>query len=160
MIRYESCDKNKIITNRRQFEQLYKEYLYVHYPDKNFTTLYCEKCIDQLANYVDDKSGVVYSAFDSDVLCGFVHGYIRQFLEEKRLMWNAAYVHSEYRRLKIGSELEKMLEKYAVANDCTVMELFVTVNNPKGLAFHRANGFIDSRIHMVKNIEVGRSCSK
>lgn len=47
------------------------------------TTLDFKKSIDKISNYIDAQEGVVFVAQEEEVICGYAHGYIRIFLDEK-----------------------------------------------------------------------------
>lgn len=150
------CTSEKISKYKDQFVELYKQLIYVHYPEKVdqgiLTTLDFKKSIDKISNYIDAQEGVVFVAQEEEVICGYAHGYIRMFLDEKRMMLDGIVVKPEYKRNKIGHQLLNELEKYAKQEKCDVMELFVTTNNPSAESFYRNKGFVDSRLHMIKSL--------
>lgn len=150
------CTSETIRKYKDQFVELYKRFIYVHYPEKVdqgiLTSVDFKKSIEKISDYIDAQEGVVFVAQEEEVICGYAHGYIRMFLDEKRLMLDGLVVKPEYMRKKIGQQLQNELEKYAKENNCDVMELFVTTNNASAESFYRKNGFVDSRLHMIKRL--------
>ncbi len=148
------CDADYIINKRKQFEELYDDYFYVHYPIKAEKKVmgegFSKEEIDKLAGYVRDGSGIVFVAEQNGEVCGYAHFYIHQFLDEKRITFQALIVKEKYRRINVGKSLYELGEKYAIKNNCDSVDLLVTINNPQAIAFHHKNGFEDVRIHMVK----------
>lgn len=150
------CSSTTMRNYKEQFIKLYEQLIFVHYPEKInqglLTNADFKKSVDKMIKYVEEQEGIVFVALEDDVLFGYAHGYVRCFLDEKRMMLDGLVVDAKKRKHNIGRALLREFEKYAKENFCDVVELFVTTNNPDAVSFYREYGFVDSRLHMIKKL--------
>ena len=146
------CTENFILENIERFSYLYGENFKVHHPLKtNYGSEFFTEQMKKKASYIKENMGRVYAAVEGDTVLGFVHVYMKQFLDEKRITISDIIVDSESRGKRIGTSLFHKAEEYAKAEKCDAIEV-LAINTENAVGFYHSVGFSDFRINMVKKI--------
>lgn len=106
----------------------------------------------RLKSYIEDGSAILFGAFIGNELVGFIWGYEREMLDQKRIHINQFVVETKQQRLGIGKLLMSAIEEEAVYRDIYTIELFVSKSNPGAVLFYTNSNFVVSRYQMEKQL--------
>lgn len=111
-----------------------------------------ENIIEEMKQFIEDKSAIIIGAFQKNELLGFIWGYKINVNDKKRIHVNYFIVNEKCRKQGIGS---KLIEKiYEIANEMQIeeIELMVTAKNTTAVNFYKKQGFEVERIKLCKKI--------
>lgn len=152
--------KNKIVIKRlnasdinKNFDSmlsLLKSSYDISFSNNQFENEYFEDKINSLIDFIEEEKAIVFGALN-EVLLGFIWGYPRLFLGEKRIHINHFVVDKSTRGLGVGSMLIKEIENYAIENGIELIDLMVT-SNSSSVKFYERNDFEIERYQMLKRL--------
>jgi len=92
---------------------LYENYS-VNFPDRSELEKYALKSYKDMVKFCEDKSAIIFGAYEDGTIVGFLWAYSREFLGENRIHLGHIVVNSIYRGKGIGTLMIDSLEKYAI----------------------------------------------
>ncbi|MDF2588410.1 MAG: hypothetical protein K0S41_2251 [Anaerocolumna sp.] len=110
------------------------------------------------ANYVDmvrftaDKSAIILGAYENNQFLGFIWGYRKEFLNEKRIHIDHIVVQSQSRGKGIGTKLINQLEDIAKKEGIQCIDLVTSLNNENTVQFYNSKGFSMTRVQFEKKL--------
>lgn len=137
---------------REQIAQLYFDNVRSSAYYSHYTYEEAYEKIGGLIDYLRDDTAIVYGAFESEELIGFIWAYVHQFREEDRMYVSEIRVKEEYRNCGIGRELLGIVEDKAKKLGLSAIYLHAEANNPEALRFYQTHGYEYERIQMRKEI--------
>lgn len=144
------CNSEYILLHKDEFVELYKSSFLIHHPRKAyFSYPFFEEIIDKKTNYVQQEQGKILAAEDNGVVVGWLHIYIKRFLDEKRLMIADIVVREDYQGCGIGKSLFSIAQEYAKEMGCHCIEV-LAINTEQAVSFYQKLGFEVFRMDMVK----------
>ena len=110
------------------------------------------KIIEEMKQFIEDKSAIIIGAFKEEELIGFIWGYKIIVNDKNRLHINYFIVNEKYRKQGIGTQLIEKI--YEIANEIQIkeIELMVTSKNIIAVNFYKDQGFEVERIKLCKKI--------
>lgn len=118
-----------------------------------------ENYLKKLVEKIDEGQGFLYLGLVDNTPVGFVYGEIDKFSEEKKRLAKQTgtihelYVKSDYRKLKVGTELMKEIEKKLQEVGCQIILLHeVHIQNERALKFYHKLGYKARTIELAKVI--------
>lgn len=111
-----------------------------------------EKTVEEMQQFIGDKSAIIIGAFKEEELIGFIWGYKTIVNDRNRLHINYFIVNEKHRKQGIGSQLIEKI--YEIANEMQIkeIELMVTSENKTAVNFYKRQGFEIERIKLCKKI--------
>lgn len=117
------------------------------------STVLCDEKLNQIPNYLAEKSAILIGAYDGNTLAGFLWLYKHNFFGESRLHINQIIVDKEFRGIGIGKQLMKEAESVANKYEIETLDLFVSGSNLEATNMYQTLGFTSERHYMKKALK-------
>ena len=137
---------------RDQIEELLKKTMDINFPDYVIDGDYATKKCDELDTYLKDNKAFVFVAVEGNVLLGWVWIHPIKRFNKERIHISEIAVAYEYRKMGIGRQLLEAVEKFAIENNYSELDLMVTVTNEPALAFYEKASFVPERFLLNKHL--------
>ncbi|GLI51885.1 hypothetical protein TSYNTROOL_19710 [Tepidanaerobacter syntrophicus] len=149
-MRIEPLSQNEVETQSSRIKELLRQSYVVSFPNMRLEDQYFNEKVLQLSTFVAEEKAIVLGAFDPELI-GFIWGYVRCFVAERRLHINHLVVDRNYRGQGIGSMLVNSIEDYVQQKGISTIDLMVSANSP-AVKFYSRIGFLKERYQMVKKL--------
>ena len=111
-----------------------------------------EKIMEEMKQFIEDKSAIIIGAFQKEKLLGFIWGYKTSTNDKNRIHINYFVVDEKCRKQGIGSQLIKKIYEIAKEMKIQEVELMVTTKNATAVNFYKKQGFEEERVKLCKRI--------
>ena len=111
-----------------------------------------EKIIEEMKQFIEDKSAIIIGAFQKEKLLGFIWGYKTNVNNKMRIHINYFVVDEKSRKQGIGSKLIEKMYKIAKTMQIEKVELMVTAKNTTAINFYKKQGFEVERVKLCKKV--------
>lgn len=111
-----------------------------------------EKIMEEMKQFIEDKSAIIIGAFKKERLLGFIWGYKTSINDKNRIHINYFVVDGKCRKQGIGSQLIEKIYKIAKEMQIQEVELMVTTKNATAVNFYKKQGFEEERVKLCKRI--------
>lgn len=142
---FKKCDESDIRNNQQAFSDLFISVYHVNFPDGEFTNNFGYERVQDILGYIEDKSAIVYGAFEDDRLAGFIWGYTRRISEEIRIHVPVLVVNKQHQRKGVARRLMEMMKSYCHDNSIFTIEVMVSSTNNDALEYYEKVGFKETR---------------
>lgn len=152
MIEYQLIDRQEAINYEKKIKYLLKQLFENDKKNSDFDTI--NKIYNNILQYLEDKSAIIYGAFDNKNLVAFIWAYKRIVDNKTRYHINYFIVEDEWRKRGIGSNLIKKINELAKKNGVEIIELMVCNENKSAINFYSAFEFEVEKQVMIKKTMV------
>lgn len=111
-----------------------------------------EKIMEEMKQFIEDKSAIIIGAFQKEKLLGFIWGYKTSINDINRIHINYFVVDEKCREQGIGSQLIEKIYEIAKEMQIQEVELMVTTKNATAVNFYKKQGFEEERVKLCKKI--------
>lgn len=137
--------------HRKSLESLLKESYDISFKNQKFPKEYFANKIKDLETFIQEGKAISFIARINNKMVGFIWGYTRIFLEQKRIHINHFVVNNKFQGFGIGRELNNQIENYARENNIDSIDLMVTLDSPS-VKFYEHFDYKGERIQMIKKV--------
>jgi ribosomal protein S18 acetylase RimI-like enzyme len=132
-------------------ELLHDNYI-INFPGYNDLDSFANSNYIDMVRYTADKSAIILGAYENNHLIGFLWGYRREFLHEKRIHIDHIIVYSLVRNKGIGTKLIHQLEAIAEKEGIQCIDLITSFSNENTIQFYKSKGFSLTRVQFEKKL--------
>ncbi|MGD9678852.1 MAG: GNAT family N-acetyltransferase [Vulcanibacillus sp.] len=124
----------------------------INFPDRPYQKKLSLTNYNEMNYYLQNKSALIFAAFDEKNLIGFLWAYKKKLLGETRVHVDHIIIENKSRGKGIGGELMRSIEEYSKKMKIGKIELMTSVENKKSINFYKSKGYSTERVLMTKEI--------
>jgi ribosomal protein S18 acetylase RimI-like enzyme len=135
------------------FYILFSENTRGHEIKREIPESYIKQKVNELFSFLKSDNAFLLGAVHEEVLIGFLWAYKRVFFEEQRIYINSMIINETHRGNNVGKSLMKELEKIALANNISVLDVSTASFKQEAIKFYESLGFKSERIQFRKELK-------
>lgn len=141
---------DEVKKHKKDIIQLIYETIIFNFPNSLITKDYYMDTVDNLLSHMNNGNAVVFAAFESEMMVGWLWCHSIDRFDSKRLHIANFAVKSESRKSGVGNKLFAIAEEYGHEQRYDGIDLFVTKENKLAVDFYLNHGFEVERYLMKK----------